>query len=174
MRNVLPRFAPPSALTDPFPAQWLRSIQSAGHPVFESLLGGTWHDIYISDGWKLTSDGIIRQGGHSIEFGIKVGKSIKPLRQLPVLIKWCWPKVSIQILGKSTPDRFIQVIPALFTDRDAASAVAIEISAKESGIAVRTRGLYASTSSLPTPGGWTVIRPQPVAQRIVFSRTKPS
>ena len=174
MRNVLPRFAPPSALTDPFPAQWLRSIQSAGHPVFESLLGGTWHDIYISDGWKLTSDGIIRQGGHSIEFGIKVGKSIKPLRQLPVLIKWCWPKVSIQILGKSTPDRFIHVIPALFTDSDASSAVAIEISGKESGIAVRTRGLYASTGTLPTSGGWTVIPAQPVPQRIVFSRTKPS
>ena len=174
MRNVVLQLAPPRAVTDPFHAQWLRSIQSAGHPVFESLLGGTWRDIYISEGWKLTSDGIIRQGGHSIEFGIKVGKSIKPLPQLPVLIKWCWPKVSIQILGKSTPDRVIQVIPALFTDRDAAGAVAIEISAKESGIAVRTRGLYASIGTIPAPGGWTVIPPQPVAQRIVFSRTKPT
>jgi hypothetical protein len=174
MRNVLPRFAPPSALTDPFPAQWLRSIQSAGHPVFESLLGGTWHDIYISDGWKLTSDGIIRQGGHSIEFGIKVGKSIKPLRQLPVMVQWCWPKVSLRIRGKSAPDRVIRVIPALCTDSDAATAVAIEISAKESGIAIRTRGLYASTGTLPTADGWSMIPSSSVAERIVFSRTKPT
>ncbi|MFM7189046.1 MAG: hypothetical protein ACKO14_14660 [Armatimonadota bacterium] len=174
MRNVVLQVSPPTRLTDPFPVQWLRSIQSSGHPTFESLLGGTWRDIYISEGWKIASDGVIRQGGHSIEFGIKVGKSIKPLRQLPVFVKWCWPRLSIHILSKSTPDRLIQVIPALFTDRDAASAVAIEISAKEAAIAVRTRGLYASTGTLPTSGGWTVIPAQPVAQRIVFSRTKPT
>jgi hypothetical protein len=174
MRNVLPQLAPPSALSDPFPAQWLRSIQSAGHPVFDSLLGGTWRDIYISESWKISSDGVIRQGGHSIEFGIRVGKSIKPLYQLPVMVQWCWPKVSIRILGKSTPDRVIRVIPALCTESDAATAVAIEIGAKESGIAVRFRGLYASTGTLPTSDGWSMIPPSSVAQRIVFSRTKPT
>ena len=174
MRTVLCQLSPPSGLTDPFPAQWLRSIQSAGHPVFESPLGGTWQDIYISDWWKLTSDGIIRQGGHSIEFGIKVGKSIKPLHQLPVMVQWCWPKVSLRIRGKSAPDRVIRVIPALFTDSDAAGGLAIELTGKESGIAIRTRGLYASTGTLPTADGWLMIPSQPAAQRIVFSRTKPT
>lgn len=174
MRTVLPQLAPPTALSDPFPAQWLRSIQSAGHPVFDSLLGGTWRDIYISESWKMSSDGVIRQGGHSIEIGIRVGKSIKPLYQLPVMVQWCWPKVSIRILGKSTPDRVIRVIPALCTDRDAATAVAIEIGAKESGIAFRTRGMYASSAAGPALSGWSVIPTSPVAQRIVFSRTKPS
>ena len=174
MRNVLPQLAPPSALSDPFPAQWLRSIQSAGHPVFDSLLGGTWKDIYISESWKISSDGVIRQGGHSIEFGIRVGKSIKPLYQLPVMVQWCWPKVSIRILGKSTPDRVIRVIPALCTDSDAATAVAIEIGAKESGIAFRTRGMYVSSAAAPALSGWSVTPPSTVAQRIVFSRTKPT
>ena len=174
MRTVLRQLSPPSGLTDPFPAQWLRSIQSAGHPLFDSPLGGTWRDIYISDSWKMSSDGVMRQGGHSIEVGIKVGKSITPLHQLPVMVQWCWPKVSLRIRGKSTPDRVIRVIPALFTDSDAAGGLAIELSGKESGIAVRTRGLYASTGTLPTADGWSVIPPHPVAQRIVFSRTKPT
>jgi len=172
MRTVLRQLSPPSGLTDPFPAQWLRSIQSAGHPVFDSPLGGTWRDIYISDSWKISSDGVIRQGGHSIEFGIRVGKSIKPLDQLPVMVQWCWPKVSLRIRGKSAPDRVIRVIPALFTDSDAVGGLAIELAGKESGIAVRTRGLYASTGTLPTADGWSMIAQQPVVQRIVFSRTK--
>ena len=174
MRTVLRQLSPPSGLTDPFPAQWLRSIQSAGHPVFDSPLGGTWRDIYISDSWKISSDGVIRQGGHSIEFGIRVGKSIKPLHQLAVMVQWCWPKVSLRIRGKSAPDRVIRVIPALFTDSDAAGGLAIELTGKESGIAIRTRGLYASIGTLPTADGWSMIPPQPVPQRIVFSRIKPT
>jgi len=174
MRNILPQLAPPRALTDPFPAQWLRSIQSAGHPVFDSVLGGTWKDIYISDSWKISSDGVIRQGGHSIEVGIKVGKAIKPISEVQAMVQTCWPKVSIRILGKSTPDRIIQVVPAILTDRDAASAIALEISGKNTGIAIRTRGLYASTGTLPAANGWSLIPPSPITQRIVFSRTKPT
>ena len=174
MRNVVLQLAPPRALTDPFPAQWLRSIQSAGHPVFESLLGGTWRDIYISEGWKISSDGVIRQGGHSIEFGIKVGKSIRPLGQLPVTVHSCWPSVSLRIRSKSTPERVIRIIPALFTDSDAAGALAIELDSNAPDIAIRTRGLYVSTGTSPTTGGWSVIRSSQIAQRIVFSRTKPT
>jgi len=174
MRNVLPQLAPPSALSDPFPAQWLRSIQSAGHPVFTNILGGTWKDIYISESWKLSSDGILRQGGHSIEFGVKVGKSITPLTKLSVMVQCCWPKVQIRILGKSSPDRVIQIIPALLADRDAAGGLAIEINAKDTGIAFRTRGMYVSSAAAPALSGWSVISASPVAQRIVFSRTKPT
>ena len=174
MRNLLSQLAPPKTVTDPFPAQWLRAIQTSGHPIFNSLLGGTWQDIYISDGWKISSDGVIRQGGHSIEFGIKVGKSITPLHKLPVMVQRCWPKLSIRIPGKSSPDQIIRIVPALFTDGEAAGGLAIELAAKHMGIAVRTRGLYSSSGTLRVPSGWSVIPPSPVAQRIVFSRTKPS
>ena len=174
MRNVVLQIAPPRAVTDPFPAQWLRSIQSAGHPVFESLLGGTWRDIYISEGWKISSDGVIRQGGHSIEFGIKVGKSIRPLGQLPVTVHSCWPSVSLRIRSKSTPERVIRIIPPLFTDSDAAGALAIELDSNAPDIAIRTRGLHVSTDKSPTTGGWSVIRSSQIAKRIVFSRTKPT
>lgn len=174
MRNLVPKLAPPSAVTDPFPAQWLRSIQSAGHPVFESLLGGTWRDIYISDSWKISSDGVIRQGGHAIEFGIRVGKSIRPLFQLPVMVQHSWPKVSIRILGKSAPDRVIRLIPALFTDSVSAGCLGIEIDGRSADIAIKTRGLYASHELIPVTGGWSVIRPSSTMQRIVFSRTRPT
>lgn len=170
MRNL----APPSAVTDPFPAQWLRSIQSAGHPVFDSLLGGTWRDVYISDGWKISSDGIIRQGGHRIEFGIKVGKSIRPLLELPCMVQHSWPKVSIRILGKSTPDRVIRLIPALFTNSVTAGSLAIEIDGMAGDIAIRTQGLYSTHEFIPATKGWSLIRPSSKSQRIVFSRTKPT
>ena len=174
MRNVVLQLAPPRAVTDPFPAQWLRSIQSAGHPVFESLLGGTWRDIYISEGWKISSDGVIRQGGHSIEFGIKLGKSIRPLGQLPVTVQSCWPSVSFRIQSNSTPERVIRIIAPLFTDSDAAGALAIELDSNAPDIAIRTRGLHVSTGTSPTTGGWSVIRSSQIAKRIVFSRTKPT
>ncbi|MFY8052321.1 MAG: hypothetical protein ACOVP2_06875, partial [Armatimonadaceae bacterium] len=153
MRNL----APPSAVTDPFPAQWLRSIQSAGHPVFDSLLGGTWRDVYISEGWKISSDGIIRQGGHRIEFGIKVGKSIRPLLELPCMVQHSWPKVSIRILGKSAPDRVIRLIPALFTDSVTAGSLAIEIDGMAGDIAIRTQGLYSTHEFIPVTKGWSLI-----------------
>lgn len=174
MRNVVLQLAPPRAITDPFPAQWLRSIQTAGHPVFESLLGGTWRDIYISEGWKIASDGVIRQGGHSIEFGIKVGKSIRPFIQLPVTVQSSWPSVSLRILSKTTPEQVIRVIPPLFSDSDAAGSLAIELDSYVQNIAIRTKGLYVSTGSAPTKGGWTIVPSQKAMQRIVFSRTKPT
>lgn len=170
MRNLVP----PSALTDPFPAQWLRSIQSAGHPVFDSLLGGTWRDIYISESWKISSDGVIRQGGHSIEFGIRAGKSVRPLFDLPCMVQRNWPKVSLRILGKSAPDRVIRLIPALFTDSGTAGSLGIEIDGKTADIAIKTRGLYSSHELKPLSGGWSVFRPSSTSQRIVFSRTRPT
>lgn len=174
MRNVVPHLAPPSTVTDPFPAQWLRSIQSAGHPVFDSLLGGTWRDVYISEGWKISSDGVIRQGGHSIEFGIRVGKSVRPLFDLPCMVQRSWPKVSLRILGKSAPDRVIRLIPALFTDSVSAGSLAIELDGKTADIAIKTRGLYSTHELIPVTGGWSLIRPSSTSQRIVFSRIRPT
>lgn len=172
MANRSPQLAPPKQITDPFPAQWLRSIQSAGHPIHEHLLGGTWNSKYISESWTIASDGILRNGGHSIEFGVRVGQKVTPLFKLPVLVQTCWPKVSIQILGKSSPDRTIRIIPPLFTNDSAADGLAIEVGAKDSGIVFKTRGLHASTGVLPSIGGWSVIPPSSGLQRIVFSRTK--
>lgn len=172
MANRLPQLAPPKQVTDSFPAQWLRSIQSAGHPIHEHLIGGTWNSMYISESWTISSDGILRNGGHSIEFGVRVGQKVTPLFKLPVLVQTCWPKVSIQILGKSSPDRTIRIIPALFTDYVAADGMAIEVGAKDINIVFKTRGLYASTGVLPSIGGWSVIPSSSGVQRIVFSRTK--
>jgi hypothetical protein len=138
----------------------------------QHLLGGTWKSKYISESWTISSDGILRHEGHSIEFGVRVGRKITPLVEHPVLVQTCWPNVSIRIMGKSSPDRTIKVIPPLFTDDGAADGLAIEIGTKDVGIVFRTRGLYASTASLSKVAGWSVIQQSTGIQRIVFSRKK--